>query len=198
MTALKLVLASGSPRRREILGLLGLAFEVRPTNADETPRPGEEARALALRVASAKCEHAMQTGAKDEAFLCADTVVDVDGAPLNKPESDGEAVAMLRRLSGRTHLVHTALALGVRGDVHTQVVTSEVVFRAVSEGEIARYVASGEGRDKAGAYAVQGMGAGLVLAVNGSPSNVIGLPAAETAQLLVAHGVIACWPPERA
>jgi septum formation protein len=195
---MKLVLASGSPRRREILGLLGLAFEVRPTNADETPRPGEQARALALRVASAKCAHAMQAGASDEAFLCADTVVDVDGAPLNKPETDDEAVAMLRRLSGRTHLVHTALALGVRGEVHTQVVSSEVVFRALSEGEIARYVASGEGRDKAGAYAVQGMGAGLVLAVNGSPSNVIGLPAAETAQLLVAHGVIACWPPERA
>jgi septum formation protein len=188
-----LVLASGSPRRREILTALGIAFEVRVTNADETPHDSERAPDLAERIARAKCESAMRGG--EGAFLAADTVVDVDGVPLNKPDDDAHARRMLRSLSGRTHLVHTAVALGVRGAVHARRVTTEVAFRTLDEGAIDRYVASGEGRDKAGAYAMQGMGAGLVLEVRGSPSNVIGLPAAETVALLVAHGVIPCWPP---
>jgi len=191
---MRLVLASGSPRRREILTALGIVFEVRPAGADETPRPGERALALAERIARAKCEAAMRES--ETAVLAADTVVDVDGEPLNKPESDDDARRMLRRLSGRAHLVHTAIALGIRGTVHVRTVSSEVVFRALDDGTIDRYVASGEGRDKAGAYAVQGTGAGLVLAVHGSPSNVIGLPAAETVALLVEAGVVACWPAE--
>lgn len=191
---MKLVLASASPRRREILTALGVAFEVRPTGADETPRSGEVASVLAARVARAKCEHALGSAERDVAILAADTVVDVDGAPLNKPEDDEDACRMLRLLSGRAHAVHTAIAVGVRGGVHLRTVTSEVVFRALDPGTIARYVASGEGRDKAGAYAVQGMGAGLVVAVRGSPSNVIGLPAAETIALLVETGVLAEWP----
>jgi septum formation protein len=190
----KLVLASGSPRRREILGALGIAFEVRPTNADETPHPGERARDLAMRIARAKCAVAMIDGT--HAYLAADTVVDVDGAPLNKPESDDDARRMLWQMSGRAHAVHTAIVLGVGGVVHAQLVSTEVVFRALDAGMVDRYVASGEGRDKAGAYALQGMGAGLVLEVRGSPSNVIGLPAAETVALLTAHGVVPCWPPE--
>jgi septum formation protein len=193
---MRLVLASGSPRRREILTALGLTFEVRPTGADETPREGERALDLARRVARAKCEAAMREGSADVAFLAADTVVDVDGVPLNKPESDDDARRMLRLLSGRRHFVHTALALAVRGVVHLECATSEVVFASLDAAMIDRYVAGGEGRDKAGAYAVQGMGAGLVREVHGSPSNVIGLPAAETAALLVEHGVIACWPPQ--
>jgi septum formation protein len=190
---MRLVLASGSPRRREILTALGVPFEVRVTNADETPRAGETARDLAARVARAKCEAAMTE--PGVAYLAADTVVDVDGTPLNKPESDDDARRMLRLVSGRSHFVHTAVALGVGGVVHARCVSTEVVFRALDAGAIDRYVASGEGRDKAGAYAMQGMGAGLVLEVRGSPSNVIGLPAAETVALLVAHGVIPCWPP---
>ncbi len=203
---MRLVLASGSPRRREILTALEIAFEVRPTGADETPRAGESALDLAIRVARAKCAAAMSEsevggavevegeGDVETAFLAADTVVDVDGAPLNKPDGDDEARRMLRLLSGRTHLVHTAIALGVRGEVHVRSVSSEVVFRSLDPAVIDRYVASGEGRDKAGAYAVQGMGAGLVLAVNGSPSNVIGLPAAQTVALLVDAGVLPRWP----
>jgi septum formation protein len=194
VSVVRLVLASGSPRRREILTSLGIAFEVRPTGADETPRAEEKAPDLAMRIARAKCEHAMREIESESAVLAADTVVDVDGVPLNKPESDDDARRMLRAMSGRTHLVHTAVALGVRGEVHAIRVTSEVVFRALDEATIDRYVASGEGRDKAGGYAVQGMGAGLVTAIHGSPSNVIGLPAAETVALLVAHGLIARWP----
>jgi septum formation protein len=213
---MKLVLASGSPRRREILTTLGLTFEVRPTGVDETPRGGESAVALAARIARAKCEAAIAAGHEaplplpsgegrgegpspqpptpDHAFLAADTVVDIDGAPLNKPDDDAHAARMLRSLSGRSHRVHTACALGVRGAVHAILVSTDVEFRVLDPGTIDRYVASGEGRDKAGAYAVQGLGAGLVTAVRGSPSNVIGLPAAETIDLLVAHGVIARWP----
>ncbi len=189
----RLVLASGSPRRREILTALGVAFEVRVTNADETPRAGERASDLALRIARVKCEAAL--GDPTLAVLAADTVVDVDGVPLNKPESDDDARRMIALMSGRAHAVHTAVALGVAGAVHTRLVSTEVVFRELDAGAIDRYVASGEGRDKAGAYALQGMGAGLVREVRGSPSNVIGLPAAETVALLVEHGVIACWPP---
>jgi len=191
---MKLVLASGSPRRREILAALGLVFEVRPTGADETPREGERAPELALRIARAKCEAASID--PEAAFLAADTVVDVDGVPLNKPENDDDARRMLALLSGRAHAVHTGIAVGVRGIVHARSVTTEVVFRALDAGVVDRYVASGEGRDKAGAYGIQGMGAGLVLEVRGSPSNVIGLPAAETLALLVERGVIPCWPPE--
>jgi septum formation protein len=192
---IELVLASGSPRRREILSTLGIAFEVRPSGADETPRPGETAIALATRIARAKCESALAGGdTTGLAFLAADTVVDVDGAPLGKPDDDADAARMLRALSGRAHFVHTACALGVMGEVHAIVVSTEVVFRVLDEARIAAYVASGEGRDKAGAYAVQGLGGGLVTEVRGSPSNVIGLPAAETIDLLLAHGVIARWP----
>lgn len=193
---MRLVLASGSPRRREILTALGVPFEVRVTGADETPRPGERALDLARRIARAKCAAAMIDDAS--AFLAADTVVDVDGVPLNKPEDDDDARRMLRAMSGRGHLVHTAIALGVRGEVDVRSVTTEVVFRALDAAAIDRYVASGEGRDKAGAYALQGMGAGLLTEVRGSPSNVIGLPAAETVALLVEHGVLPCWPPEGA
>lgn len=190
-----LILASGSPRRREILTTLGIAFEVRPSGADETPRSGERAIDLALRIARAKCESALrEVGAEDRAVLAADTVVDVDGVPLGKPEDDADALRMLRALSGRGHFVHTACALGVGGEIRVISVTTEVLFRALDETRIAAYVASGEGRDKAGAYAVQGLGGGLVTEVRGSPSNVIGLPAAETIDLLLAHGVIARWP----
>lgn len=192
-----LVLASGSPRRREILEALGVAFEVRATGADETPRPHENARDLARRIARLKCEHAMALDAQS-AILAADTVVDVDGVPLNKPESDDDARRMLRSLSGRVHSVHTGIALAVAGRVEVRSVTTEVVFLVLDAGVIDRYVASGEGRDKAGAYAMQGMGAGLLSEVRGSPSNVIGLPAAETLALLVERGVLPCWPPERA
>lgn len=197
LEGVKLILASGSPRRREILTNLGIPFEVRTSGADETPRAGETAIELAQRVARAKCESATaasESGTSDLAFLAADTVVDVDGVPLGKPEDDADAARMLRALSGRAHLVHTACALGVRGEIQVRLVSSEVVFRALDEGTIARYVASGEGRDKAGAYAVQGLGGGLVTEVRGSPSNVIGLPAAETIDLLLASGVLAKWP----
>lgn len=192
---MRLVLASGSPRRREILTTLGISFDVRSSGADETPHVGESALALARRVAREKCVSALSSAeAGDSAFLAADTVVDVDDLPLGKPEDDADAARMLRALSGRAHWVHTACALGVRGELDVISVSTEVRFRELDDAMIARYVSSGEGRDKAGAYAVQGLGGGLVREVRGSPSNVIGLPAAETIDLLLAHGVLSKWP----
>ena len=127
---MRLVLASGSPRRREILTTLGIAFDVEPTGVDETPLPGERAVDLARRIARAKCESAIEreTGGP-RACLAADTVVDVDAVPLGKPDDDLHALGMLRALSGRAHLVHTACALGVRGTITVVLVSSEVVFR---------------------------------------------------------------------
>ena len=164
------------------------------TNADETPLGGETAIELAARVARAKCTTAMSESESEMALLAADTVVDVDGVPLGKPVDDGDARRMLRLLAGRSHVVHTAIALGLRGVVHVRCVSSDVAFRALDAGTIDRYVEGGEGRDKAGAYAVQGMGAGLVVEVRGSPSNVIGLPAVETIALLIETGVLPRWP----
>jgi septum formation protein len=187
-----LILASGSPRRREILSQLGIAFEVRAADVDETPLEGEKAIDLARRLARAKCERA--SASASASVLAADTVVDVDGVPFNKPVDDDDARRMITLLAGRTHCVHTAIALCAFGEITVRSVTTGVMFRSLTDDEIARYVASGEGRDKAGAYALQGLGGGMITSVRGSPSNVIGLPAAETVALLVERGVIARWP----
>jgi len=189
-----LVLASASPRRREILETLGLAFEVDPSRAEEAPRDGEAPRELALRLAADKAREVSARRPSD-AVLGADTVVVLDGAALGKPADEAEARAMIGRLSGRWHEVITGVALARDGiAVETLAVTTRVRFAALSQERIARYAATGEGLDKAGAYGVQGIGAGLVERIEGSYANVVGLPAHETVLLLERHGALGAWP----
>lgn len=183
----RLVLASGSPRRRELLARLGVEFEVRPTETDEQPLPGEEPAALARRLALAKARAAARPG---EAALGADTDVALDGEIFGKPRDAAEARAMLRRLSGRTHQVWSGVAVvvpatdGAPAREAVEVVRSDVRFRDLSDDEIAAYAASGEPLDRAGAYAIQGGAAPFVAELAGELDNVVGLPLAATARLL--------------
>ncbi|MDD9945576.1 MAG: Maf family protein [Myxococcales bacterium] len=188
----RLVLASGSPRRREILEKLGLVFEVCKSNVEEPPfsegDPADYALGLAIRKAEAVAEALPRA-----CVLGADTIVVCDGKVLGKPCDDGEARRMITALAGHTHEVVTAVAL--KGAATGALVeTTSVTFRALSPAEVDGYVATGEGRDKAGAYGVQGIGAGLVTRIEGSYSNVVGLPAAETLLLLRRAGVLSAWP----
>lgn len=179
------VLASASPRRRELLAQVGLEPEVMPSHIDETPREGESAEAYGLRVATEKA----RACADERPALAADTEVVLDGRCLGKPGTAEAAKAMLRSLSGRSHEVLTAVALRTGQDVLTAVVRTEVSFRDLSDEEIARYVATGECADKAGAYGIQGRGGALVARVSGSYTNVVGLPLEETLALLAKGGL---------
>ena len=172
----RLVLASASPRRRELLAKLGLLPEIRPVNLDETPAPGEDARRYVERLAREKAAAAAGEGA--EILLAADTAVVLDGEILGKPADPEEARTMLRRLSGRAHEVLTGVALleTPKGAAVSAIEETRVVFRTLDEEEIAAYVATGEARDKAGAYGIQGRAAVFVPRIEGSWSNVVGLP----------------------
>ena len=188
-------LASGSPRRREILENLGFTVHRLPADIDETPKEGEAAVEYVRRMACEKNQAAVAQwfAAYDQepefAVLTADTTVADGEAILGKPESEADAVDMLERLSGRTHQVLTAVCVywqGVRYDV---VQTSEVRFKTLTAEEIAAYVASGEPMDKAGAYGIQGLGGVFVEHLQGSFTGVMGLPVYETAQLLKSLGL---------
>lgn len=186
------VLASASPRRREILETLGIHVDVVPSGADETPVPGMSPDALARHLAATK---AREVAAREAGFvLGADTIVVVDGEMLAKPEDDDDAVRMIGRLAGRAHEVITGVALVSATGADELSVTTRVWFRELSPEVVRRYVATGEGRDKAGAYGIQGIGAGLVSRIEGSWSNVVGLPAAETIELLQRAGALGSWP----
>ena len=183
-----LVLASGSPRRADLLRTAGLSFDVVPADVDEAVLPGEDAVAYVQRVAVAKC--AVVAGRRPEAVvLAADTTVALDGEILGKPADAAEAVAMLSRLGGRTHAVHTAVVVAAGGRLDCEVVTTGVTFGDLTGPEIAAYVALGESFDKAGGYGMQSAGAMLVDRIDGSPTNVIGLPLRQTLRLLAAAGV---------
>lgn len=187
------MLASGSPRRRELLARAGVRFEVRPADVDESVRPGEAPEVLVLRLAREKATAvAARTETGDDCVvLGADTIVVVDGDVLGKPESPAHAVVLLRRIVGRAHRVLTGVAL-VLGDgrlAGEACVESAVRMRAAGDDEIARYVATGEPLDKAGAYAAQGEGRRFIEAIEGSETNVIGLPMDETLALLDRAGV---------
>ena len=186
-----LVLGSASPRRVALLRQLGVAFTVRASDIPEIPAAGESAEAFASRAAREKAA-AVAAAAPGDWVLAADTVVVVDGAILGKPRDAAEASAMLRRLSGRAHAVLTAVALSAPGGRIAEqfAVRSEVAFRRLDEAEIAEYVAGGEPADKAGAYAIQGGAAGFVERIEGSLTNIIGLPADEVAALLTRHGLL--------
>ncbi|HEX5502758.1 MAG TPA: Maf family protein [Thermomicrobiales bacterium] len=183
-----LILASASPRRRALLGRLGLPFEVAPSGADEAEpaglAPARVAEALAL--VKARAVAAAHPG---RVVIGADTIVALDGASLGKPRDAADAAAMLRRLRGRWHAVSTGLAVVAAGRACHDVVTAAVRMRDYGDDEIARYVAGGEPLDKAGAYAVQGRGGALVAEVRGSELAVVGLPLRRLAELLLACGV---------
>jgi len=192
-----LVLASASPRRRELLRWLVAEYELDTAEIDESPRPAEPAPALVARLARAKAE-AVAARRRGAWILAADTIVEIDGDVLGKPADEREAVAMLGRLSGREHRVFTGFTLlSPDGDHRSGMVESRVRVRRIDAPRIATYVATGEPLDKAGAYAIQGVGGALVAGYEGSYSNVVGLPLAETARLLAAFGVAVSEPPAR-
>jgi len=168
-----LLLASASPRRHELLSLLGVRFAVAPAHLDETPHPGEEPLDYVRRLAA---EKAAAVGAGDDVVLAADTTVVLDGAILGKPGSPEEAASMLRLLSGRSHLVHTGVAVRAGERAAWASATTTVTFVGLTEGDIGWYVETGEPMDKAGAYALQGAGGLFVSGLEGSASNVVGLP----------------------
>jgi septum formation protein len=179
----RLILASASPRRRELLARLGLEFEVRPVAVDETPQRGEDAEALALRLARAKALAGVQERSA-ERILGADTVVAREASILGKPVNAAEAREMLETLSGAEHQVVTGLALA-EGDVIAEAcAVSRVWFRMLTSEEIARYAAGGEPLDAAGGYAIQGGAARFISRVVGSYTNVVGLPLSEVVRLL--------------
>ena len=188
--AARLVLASASPRRRELLARLGCAFESRAPAVDETPRAGEKPADLVARLALAKARAAVAAG---ELALGADTVVALGDTVLGKPSDGADARRMLRALSGRSHDVWTGVALvapdGDGGFERHAVRRTEVVFRALAEQEIDDYVASGEPLDRAGAYAIQGGAARFVTRYAGDFDNVVGLPLAVVRELLGEAGL---------
>ncbi len=183
---MKLVLASASPRRSALLRGLWSTFEVRPAELDELLRPGEAAEVYVERLAREKAA-GFRPG---EVTLAADTSVVLDGVVLGKPGRDAALGAdMLRRLAGRTHQVMTGVAVASERGVTSRVVTSRVSFRALTGEEVDAYVATGEGADKAGGYALQGLAGRFVTRVEGSHTNVVGLPLEETCLLLRQAGV---------
>lgn len=185
-----LVLASGSPRRRELLSSAGLRFAVRAADIDESPLPGEPptnyVRRLSAEKAAAAMESPLASGA--DIVLAADTTVEVKGEILEKPLDVDDAYRMLRLLSGRGHLVHTGVTVSVplagARRSSTIVVTTKVTFADLDDAAIDWYLETGEAMDKAGAYGIQGAAAAFVERVDGSVTNVIGLPLAETLELL--------------
>jgi septum formation protein len=194
-------LASASPRRRELLEQIGVPFEVRAADLDETRRPGEDPADYVLRLAAAKADalRAAHAGREaDRPILAADTAVILDGRLLGKPCDEAEALETLDSLSGRSHRVYTGVALR-HGDALLRALSaSEVRFRTTTDAERRAYCATGEPYDKAGGYAIQGRGAVFVEHLAGSYSAVMGLPLRETAELLRRVGLPAWLAGERA
>ena len=182
----RLILASSSPRRREILAALGLDFEVRVADVDETPLAGEPAGDMVLRLARAKAA-AAQRGA-GEIVVAADTAVVLGERVFGKPVDEPDALAMLAALSGCRHEVVTGVAVTADGGTETAISSTEVRFREIDPDDARRYWHSGEPNGKAGAYAIQGLGGTFVEAIIGSYTGVVGLPVYETAALLEGAG----------
>ncbi len=184
----RLILASASPRRRELLTLIGVAHEVRPADVDETAYPDEAPAVHAERLARAKAA-TLAAAQPDALVVGADTIVVIDDRILGKPRGADEAHAMLRRLSGRTHTVYTAVA-AARGDrIESEVEHVAVTFRPLADAEIAAYIATGEPMDKAGAYGIQGYGATIVERIDGDYFAVMGLALGTVVELMARVGV---------
>jgi len=180
-------LASASPRRRQLLELIGVPHVVTPADIDETPRAAEAAADYVLRLAREKAA-AVRALHADLPVLAADTTVHVDGHILEKPLDEEDCIRMLSMLSGRVHQVFTGLCVASSAPPALTVATSEVTFRRIARGEMQAYWASGEPRGKAGAYAIQGAAAAFIEHISGSYSGIMGLPMFETAQLLRSAG----------
>ena len=180
-----LILASASPRRADLLTSAGFTFEVAVADVDETPHPGEPPQASALRVARAKAAAiAARCRESGNQVLAADTVVVVEGEILGKPADAADAARMLKTLSGKVHDVHTAVVLRSPEGERSAVVTTRVHLLPLTENEIAWYIESGEPEGKAGAYAIQGRAARFIERIEGSWSNVVGLPISTVHRLL--------------
>lgn len=187
-SASPMILASGSPRRKRLLELIGISFEIVTSNIKELPRDGESPSDFALRAAH---EKALDVASRhpDRLVLGADTVVEIAGVILGKPGDSEDAERMLRSLSGRDHLVHTGVALAVAGKARGLLDTASVSFSVLDDDIISWYVGSGEPMDKAGAYAIQGIGGLLVTELRGSPHTVVGLPIHRLPELFAAQGL---------
>lgn len=184
-TELRLILASASPRRHELLRQVGVTYRVRVADVDESVLPGERPAEYARRVARAKAVEILRRDSSGLPVLGADTAVVIDGEILGKPGSREEAMAMLRRLSGRTHEVYSAVALALPGGaVHERLNVTAVTFAELDEAWIESYCDTGDPMDKAGAYGVQGRAGAKISRIEGSFYGVMGLPLYETAELL--------------
>lgn len=181
----RLILASRSPRRAEILGRLGLSYETIPSDIDESVAGGEAPEAAAERLARLKAQSAARVGALS---IGCDTLVVHEGAVLGKPASEAEAREMLGRLQGDEHAVYTGIAIATPERVESAVETTRVWFRSLDPQECAEYVASGESMDKAGAYGIQSFGAAIVARIDGDYFNVMGLPIQKLLELLRRFG----------
>ncbi|MEN4643607.1 Maf family protein [Pantoea agglomerans] len=179
-----LYLASGSPRRRELLTQLGLTFERIVTDVEEQRQPNEAAEIYVRRLANDKAQAGVKLAAQDLPVLGADTIVVLNGEVLEKPRDAADACAMLCKLSGHTHQVMTAVALADSQQALDCVVITDVTFRTLTATDIDDYIATGEPMDKAGAYGIQGRGGNFVRKINGSYHAVVGLPLVETGELI--------------
>lgn len=189
----RLYLASRSPRRAELLQQLGLETIFMAADVDESPLPDEAPHDYVLRLAQAKAETGLAAlqaqGGEALPLLAADTTVAIDGLILGKPEDDADARMMLLRMSGRWHEVHTGVAVASASGVHVRLSTTRVEMATLDEATIQAYIASGEPRDKAGSYGIQGLASTFIRRIEGSYSGVMGLPVFETSELLKQAGI---------
>ncbi len=191
----QLILASASPRRKELLDQIGVRYIVHPVDIDETPNQAEVAKDYVIRVAAEKSKTCFEAIDSSLPVLAADTSVVIDGQVLGKPENEAHAKEMMKQLSGRTHIVYSAVSLRISDyeieTKHFQALSlTEVSFRKITSTEIKRYWQTGEPQGKAGGYAIQGLASIFVQSINGSFSGVVGLPLFETAELLSKQGII--------
>ena len=186
-----IILASNSPRRREFLSSLGIEFDVIPADVDEKLLPGETFREHVARLSIEKSKRVSRENT-DAFVLGADTLVVIGGKPLGKPNDEGEATEMLRAISGKTHTVLSGYCVvdGRTGEMKTGVVETEVTIKGLTAGEIEAYVSTHESMDKAGSYAIQGIGSFMVSEIHGSYTNVVGLPVPEVVGALLDLGAI--------
>ena len=197
LTPVRVILASQSPRRRELLAQIGITHEVRPADIDETVWPGEAPVPHSERLARDKA-HTLALLHPEAVVIGSDTIVVIDGAILGKPASRDDAIAMLERLSGREHTVYTSVAVAHEGRTLSGVEAVQVQFRTLTRAQIAAYVDTGEPMDKAGAYGIQGYGATLVERISGDYFAVMGLPLGRLVGLIRELGYVYEFGPVRA